>query len=106
MQQHARPAASPEDYGHNVYRHTRDGRRQLVGTVRTIRPYPAEEADAAAFEARIGRMVERLFDDYGVESVETDYERRGGRTVLCTVTVRWSAAPAAVALEAGGRLAA
>lgn len=94
---------SPEDYGHNVYRHFRDGRRQLVGTTRTIRPYPAEEADVAAFEARIARMVERLFDDYGVESVETDFERKGGKAVLCTVTVRWDAA---VTLEVGGRLAA
>lgn len=100
------PQPSPEDFGHNLYRHERGGRRVLIGTVRTIRAYPAEEADLAAFEARINRMIERLYADFGVESVYTDFERRAGKHYSCTVTVRWvadPAAPAAVAIEVGGR---
>lgn len=82
------PPSCPEDYGRDIYRYL-GGQRVRIGTVRTIRPYPAEEGDRTAFETRIERMVEQLLALYEVDSIDTDYERRAGRVVLCTITVRF-----------------
>jgi hypothetical protein len=82
---------SPEDFGRDIWRTLRGGQRVLLGTVRTVRPYPAEEGNQKAFEARMNLMADRLLEDPVVDSVDTDYERKHGRVVLCTITVRYVA---------------
>lgn len=89
----ALPGSDEYSFDRFIYR---DGERLRISFTRTIQPRKEGLETNAAFEHRMGQMVEQIARMEGVLAVEFMFERRAGHIAQCVIEVRHEPRPVAV----------